>query len=137
MVRPLSHPALEDITVEGILHALSDPVRAAIFGEIAASSGPQTYSAFLTVKERNIPKSTLSQHFKALREAGLIRSERLGVEMPNTSRCKESTRGSPDSSGRLWVRTCDRVRVGTRTALTRDCAEARSSQRLPLPSPRL
>lgn len=88
-MRPLSHPALDDITVEGILHALSDPVRAAIFGEIAASSGPQTCSVFLTVKERDVPKSTLSQHFKALREAGLIRSERQGVEMLNTSRCKE------------------------------------------------
>lgn len=88
-MRPLSHPALDDITVEGILHALSDPVRAAIFAEIAASSGPQTCSAFLTVKERDIPKSTLSQHFKALREAGLVRSERQGVEMHNTSRCKE------------------------------------------------
>lgn len=94
-MRPLFHPALEDITVEGILHALSDPVRAAIFGEIAASSGPQTCSAFLTVKERNIPKSTLSQHFKALREAGLIRSERQGVEMLNTSRCKEVDRRFP------------------------------------------
>ncbi|MBN9614768.1 MAG: transcriptional regulator, partial [Acidobacteriales bacterium] len=31
----------------------------------------------------------LSQHFKALREAGLIRSERRGVEMQNTSRCDE------------------------------------------------
>ena len=39
--------------------------------------------------ERAIPKSTLSQHFKALRDAGLIRSERVGVEMQNTSRCKE------------------------------------------------
>ena len=28
-------------------------------------------------------------HFKALREAGLIRSERQGVEMRNTSRCPE------------------------------------------------
>jgi hypothetical protein len=31
----------------------------------------------------------LSQHFKALREAGLIRSERHGVEMQNRSRCQE------------------------------------------------
>jgi len=88
-MRPLFHPALDDITVEGILHALSDPVRAAIFGQIAAASGPQTCSTFLTVKERDIPKSTLSQHFKLLREAGLIRSERKGVEMHNTSRCQE------------------------------------------------
>ena len=75
--------------MEGILHALADPVRAAIFADIAASGGPQTCSSFLTVSERNIPKSTLSQHFKALREAGLIRSERHGVEMHNTSRCAE------------------------------------------------
>jgi DNA-binding transcriptional ArsR family regulator len=88
-MRPLVHPAPEDITVEGILHALADPVRVAIFADIAASGGPQTCSSFLTVSERNVPKSTLSQHFKALREAGLIRSERRGVEMHNTSRCAE------------------------------------------------
>jgi len=83
------HPAVEDITVEGILHALSDPVRAAIFCQIAGTTNPLTCSAFQTVSERAIPKSTLSQHFKALREAGLIRSERQGVEMRNLSRCKE------------------------------------------------
>ena len=88
-MRPLIHPALHDVTVEGILHALSDPVRAAIFAGILTAGGPQTCSTFLIVSERNIPKSTLSQHFKALREAGLIRSERHGVEMRNTSRCAE------------------------------------------------
>jgi Helix-turn-helix domain len=49
----------------------------------------QNCSAFLSVSNKTIPKSTLSQHFKALREAGLIRSERRGVEMQNTSRCAE------------------------------------------------
>ena len=88
-MRPLFHPALDDITVEGILHALSDPVRAAIFMEMASSSCPRTCSTFLTLSDRGIPKSTLSQHFKALREAGLIRSKRQGVEMLNTSRCAE------------------------------------------------
>lgn len=88
-MRPLFHPALEDVTVEGLLHALSDPVRAAIFLEIAASASPKTCSTFLTVTNRDIPKSTLSQHFKVLREAGLLRSERQGVEMRSTSRCKE------------------------------------------------
>ena len=88
-MRPLFHPSPEDITVEGILHALSDPIRAEIFAEIAASSCAQTCSSVLTVSQRNIPKSTLSQHFKALRESGLIRSQRQGVEMLNTSRCGE------------------------------------------------
>jgi DNA-binding transcriptional ArsR family regulator len=83
------HPAAEDITVEGILHALSDPVRASIFAQIASAECAQTCSNFLSVNEATIPKSTLSQHFKALREAGLIRSDRRGVEMHNVSRCAE------------------------------------------------
>jgi DNA-binding transcriptional ArsR family regulator len=88
-MRPLFHPSLEDLTVEGILHALSDPVRVAIFTQIAGSNCSHNCSNFLNVSEKTIPKSTLSLHFKALREAGLIRGERRGVEMHNTSRCFE------------------------------------------------
>lgn len=88
-MKPLFHPSADDLTVEGILHALSDPVRVAIFSRIAGSGCPHTCSTFLSVDEKPVPKSTLSQHFKALREAGLIRSERRGVEMLNTSRCAE------------------------------------------------
>jgi DNA-binding transcriptional ArsR family regulator len=88
-MRPLFHPSVEDVTVEGILHALSDPVRVAIFTDIASSNCSQNCTNFVNVSERPIPKSTLSQHFKALREAGLIRGERRGVEMQNTSRCIE------------------------------------------------
>jgi DNA-binding transcriptional ArsR family regulator len=46
-------------------------------------------TAFLTVAGKAVPKSALSQHFKVLREAGLVRSERVGVEMQNVSRCSE------------------------------------------------
>src|ERR1700748_230480 len=88
-VRPLFHPSLEDMTVEGILHALSDPIRAAIFADIVAQECSHNCSTFLTVSDRMIPKSTLSQHFRELREAGLIRGERRGVEVHNTSRCTE------------------------------------------------
>ena len=88
-VRPLFHPSLEDITVEGILHALSDPIRAAIYADIVAQECSHSCSTFLTVRDKAIPKSTLSQHFRALREAGLIRGERRGVEMHNISRCAE------------------------------------------------
>ena len=88
-MRPLLHPSIGDITVSGILHALSDPVRAAIYAGLAASSSATTCSKFLQISDRGIPKSTLSQHFKTLREAGLIRSERHGVEMRNVSRCTE------------------------------------------------
>ncbi|MEO8130717.1 MAG: helix-turn-helix domain-containing protein [Bryobacteraceae bacterium] len=88
-MRPLFHPSIEEITVEGVLHALADPVRVAMYAGIVAQGCPQNCSSFLTVSDKAIPKSTLSQHFKILREAGLIRSERHGVEMRNVSRCAE------------------------------------------------
>jgi len=94
-VRPLVHPAIENISVEGILHALSDPTRVAIFAQIASADCAKTCSNFLSVNENQIPKSTLSQHFRALREAGLIRSERRGVEMHNTTRCEEIDKRFP------------------------------------------
>jgi DNA-binding transcriptional ArsR family regulator len=88
-MRPLVHPSIDDITVEGILHALSDPTRVAIYLQIVGSEKAKTCTALSRSNEKEVPKSTLSQHFKALREAGLIRSERIGVEMHNTSRCGE------------------------------------------------
>jgi DNA-binding transcriptional ArsR family regulator len=94
-MRPLIHPSIDEITVEGILHALSDPVRVAIYAALTASACATICSNFLQVSDRSIPKSTLSQHFRALREAGLIRSERHGVEMRNISRCKEIERRFP------------------------------------------
>src|ERR1700751_4206279 len=86
---PLFHPSIDEVTVEGILHALSDPVRVAIYADIVAQECSQNCSTFLTVSDKTIPKSTLSQHFRALREAGVIRGERRGVETHNTSRCTE------------------------------------------------
>jgi DNA-binding transcriptional ArsR family regulator len=88
-MRPLVHPAIGDVTVEGILHALSDPVRVAIFAALAGSDCARNCSDLQSAVEKSVPKSTLSQHFKILRDAGLVRSERLGVEMRSTSRCAE------------------------------------------------
>src|SRR5271155_4599525 len=100
-MRPLFHPSVEEVTVEAILHALSDPVRVAIFAGIVGSDCSQNCSSFLSVAEKPIPKSTLSQHFKALREAGLIRGERRGVEMHNTSRCAEIDQRFPGLIGSI------------------------------------
>lgn len=88
-MRPLFHPAIADIRPEAILHALSDPARAAIFARITSAGCVEACSAVSAVGDRVIPKSSLSSHFKVLREAGLIRSERHGVEMRNHSRCAE------------------------------------------------
>lgn len=88
-MRPLLHPAIEDVQPEAILHALSDPNRAAIFANIMRAGCVEACSAVSSVGDRVIPKSSLSTHFKVLREAGLIRSERHGVEMRNYSRWAE------------------------------------------------
>lgn len=88
-MRPLLHPSPDSLRPEAILHALSDPERAAIFAEIAGADCVQRCSVLANAGKRVIPKSSLSQHFKVLREAGLIRSERHGVEMRNYSRCTE------------------------------------------------
>jgi DNA-binding transcriptional ArsR family regulator len=99
-MRPLIHPAVDNVPIEAILHALSDPVRVAIYADIVKGCN-ENCSTFLTVGNREIPKSTLSHHFTILREAGLIRSERKGVEMFNTSRCEEVDRHYPGLIGAI------------------------------------
>jgi DNA-binding transcriptional ArsR family regulator len=88
-MRPLVHPSAEEMTVQGILYALSDPVRVRIFTDLMASTCAQNCTAIAKLNSTPMPKSTLSQHFKILREAGLVRSERKGVELQNTPRWDE------------------------------------------------
>jgi DNA-binding transcriptional ArsR family regulator len=99
-MRPLVHPSADEITVEGILYALSDPVRVRIFTDLVASACAQNCTALANLNSTPMPKSTLSQHFKILREAGLIRSERKGVELQNSTRWDEySKKFGPMISG--------------------------------------
>lgn len=88
-MKPLYHPEIKDVTVEGILYALSNPIRVNIYMSIAVSDCPQICAKFINFESKKIAKSTLSQHFRILRESGLIRSERKGVELHNTTRCDE------------------------------------------------
>ncbi len=90
------------MTVEGILYALSDPVRVRIFTDLLAATCAQNCTALANLNATPMPKSTLSQHFKILREAGLIRSERKGVELKNSPRWDEfGKRFGPMISGIL------------------------------------
>lgn len=88
-MRPLYHPPVSEITVEGILYALADPARVEILSQLMNAECEQNCTAFAKLGNKKMPKSTLSQHFRILREAGLIRSERVGVEMRNRIRCSE------------------------------------------------
>jgi DNA-binding transcriptional ArsR family regulator len=89
MARPLTHPHIDDVTVAGILHALSDPVRLGIVTKLLKA--PAGMNCTQTTQKLNLamPKSTCSQHYRILREAGLIVSERRGVDLSSRIRSAE------------------------------------------------
>ena len=87
--RPLHHPQLETIRLVDLLHALADPVRLAIVSELRkAESGMNCVETMGRVQVA-LPKSTCSQHFQILREAGLIFCERRGVELTSRLRLED------------------------------------------------
>jgi DNA-binding transcriptional ArsR family regulator len=81
-MRPIHHPNKADIALAGVLHALGDPIRLEIVRNLAAH-GERCCSSTL---EQDLPKSTLSHHFRVLREAGVIRMQKKGVYFVNTLR---------------------------------------------------
>ena len=73
-MRNLHHPRLDEVTLADVLHALSDPVRLQIVHSLA-SCDEQSCSAV----EASVAKSTLSHHFKVLREAGVTHTRVNGT----------------------------------------------------------
>jgi DNA-binding transcriptional ArsR family regulator len=89
MGRLLTHPHIRDVTVAGILHALSDPVRLAIVVELMKARAGMNCTETTQKLKRPMAKSTCSQHYRILREAGLIVSERIGVDLSSRVRVDE------------------------------------------------
>jgi DNA-binding transcriptional ArsR family regulator len=89
MARPLTHPHIDDVTVAGILHALSDPVRAGIVSKLLKTPAGMNCTETTLKLKLAMPKSTCSQHYRILREAGLIASERRGVDLSSRVRIVE------------------------------------------------
>lgn len=81
----ITHPRLEDVSLDLALHALADSTRLGMVARLADMAG-LTCSA--TVCD-SVPKSTLSNHLKLLRSAGLIETRQSGREMINTLRRDE------------------------------------------------
>ncbi|MEW5351956.1 ArsR/SmtB family transcription factor [Streptomyces sp. 16-176A] len=77
--RALAHPAPEEIRLEGVLHALSDPLRLGIVRELAVGSDELACSDF----DVPVSKSTTTHHFRVLREAGVIRQVYRGTAKMN------------------------------------------------------
>jgi DNA-binding transcriptional ArsR family regulator len=89
MARPLTHPHIDDVTVAAVLHALSDPVRLAIVSKLLKSPAGLNCTETTSKLKLTMPKSTCSQHYRILRESGLISSERRGVDLSSRVRASE------------------------------------------------
>jgi DNA-binding transcriptional ArsR family regulator len=88
MSRPLSHPDAAAITLAGVLFALADPVRLAIVRELLKSPAGLNCTEATSRLGVSMPKSTCSQHYRILRENGLIASERRGTELVSRVRAQ-------------------------------------------------
>ena len=72
-VRAIHHPSVDAIALTQVLYALSDPVRLSVVRQLARE-GEATCSAL----DHGRPKSSMSHHFRVLREAGLVRTRTDG-----------------------------------------------------------
>jgi DNA-binding transcriptional ArsR family regulator len=80
-MRPLKHPAHDDLSLERVLYALSDSIRLDIVRHLA-----RVEVATCGELDGGRPKSTVSHHFKVLREAGLVMTENNGTNHMNRLR---------------------------------------------------
>jgi DNA-binding transcriptional ArsR family regulator len=69
-----------DLDVTAVLRALSDPVRFELVRQLRAADVPIACGTF----DVAVAKNTLSHHFKILREAGVIVTQREGTQALNT-----------------------------------------------------
>lgn len=71
----LHHPEREELELPGVLHALSDPQRLEIVRRLSGSDEPCACGSI----KLGVSKSTMTHHFRVLRESGVIRQKREGT----------------------------------------------------------
>ena len=83
-MKPFKHPAPDDFVLVRVLHALSDPVRLEIVQCLA-----QVAEASCGELNGGRPKSSMSHHFRVLRDAGLVCTHGVGTTHINSLRRQE------------------------------------------------
>jgi DNA-binding transcriptional ArsR family regulator len=78
----LLHPSREELEIAKVLHALSDPQRLCIVRSLAGDPTPRRCGSF----DLDVTKSTLTHHFRVLREAGVIEQREEGTARLNRLR---------------------------------------------------
>jgi DNA-binding transcriptional ArsR family regulator len=83
-MRNYNHPAPTDFALDRIFNALSDPVRLDIVRHLA-----RVTEATCGELDGGRPKSSMSHHFRILRDAGLVQTRVAGTVHQNTLRLDE------------------------------------------------
>src|SRR5579863_9881877 len=78
----LHHPTRAELDLPAVLHALSDQQRLRIVRRLADRDEPCACGSF----GLDVTKSTLTHHFRVLREAGVISQELAGTAKLNSLR---------------------------------------------------
>ena len=80
-MRPFKRPPASGLILERVLYALSDPVRLEIVQRLAEVS-----EASCGELDGGRPKSSMSHHFRVLRDAGLVMTKSVGTTHMNSLR---------------------------------------------------
>jgi DNA-binding transcriptional ArsR family regulator len=83
-MRSFKHLPPSDFVLERVLYALSDPVRMEIVRCLSAVA-----EASCGELDGGRPKSSVSHHFRVLREAGLVQTRNVGTTHMNSLRSEE------------------------------------------------
>ncbi|MGI3128918.1 ArsR/SmtB family transcription factor [Halopseudomonas pachastrellae] len=80
-MRPFKHPPANELLLERVLYALSDPVRLEIVRRLA-----EVGEASCGELDGGRPKSSMSHHFRVMRDAGLVCTQSVGTTHMNSLR---------------------------------------------------
>lgn len=89
-MRAFKHPPIDEVAIEDVLHALSDPIRLEIVRRLARQG-----EASCAALDGGRPKSSMSHHFRVLRAAGLVQARPEGATHMNTLRRADLDRRFP------------------------------------------
>jgi DNA-binding transcriptional ArsR family regulator len=89
-MRSYKHPTPKEFVLERILHALSDPLRLEIVRTL-----DRVEEASCGELDGGRPKSSMSHHFRILRDAGLVYTRAAGTTHMNTLRRQELDKRFP------------------------------------------
>ena len=84
LMRPFKHLPLSEFVLERLFYALSDPVRMEIVRHLAGGA-----EATCGELDGGRPKSSMSHHFRVLRDAGLVHTRNVGTTHMNSLRSDE------------------------------------------------